>query len=83
MRTQKNQPIKVWGKVTFYNDLIEIFKDETSKNYRAAKQFQLLVLKGRVQNDFVNNLVGNLTTVSYDDVRDIPVPMKSIISLAS
>jgi hypothetical protein len=75
------QPIKVGDKVTFDNDKIEIFKTETSSDDKAVKQYQQLVLGGIDQVGIVKELVGNLTTVSYPDGWDLPVPTKYLIIL--
>jgi len=81
MASQKNQAIKVEDKVTFDNDKIEIFKAETSSNDKAIKQYQQLVLGGIDQVGVVKEFLGNLTTVSYPDGWDLPVPTKYLIVL--
>ncbi|MFT3680691.1 MAG: hypothetical protein QM791_10495 [Ferruginibacter sp.] len=82
MKTGKaNQPIKVGDKVTFDNDKIEIFKSETSSNEKAIRQYQQLVLGGVDQIGMVKKLAGNLTTVSYPDGWELPVPTKYLIVL--
>ena len=79
--TQKEQPIKIGDKVTFDNDKIEIFKAETSSDDKAVKQYQKLVLAGIDQVGLVKEFLGNLTTVSYPDGWDLPVPTKYLIVL--
>ena len=81
MATQQDQPNKVWDKVTFDNNQIEIFKDATHKNDKAVKQFQQLILIGRGKVDCVKDLAENLTTVCYYDGWEEPVQTKYPISL--
>ena len=83
MTTQKNKSIKVGDKVTFDNDQVEILKAETSTNNKAVRQYQQLVLGGIDQLGVVKELGGNLTTVSYPDGWDLPVPTKYLIVLPS
>ena len=75
------EPIRVGDKVIFDNDKIEIFKLETSSEEKAVKQYQQLVLGGIDQVGVVKELGGNLTTVSYPDGWDLPVPTKYLIIL--
>ena len=79
--TSVNQKMKIGDKVTFDNDKIEIFKAETSSNEKAVKQYQQLVLAGIDQVGVVKEFLGNLTTVSYSDGWDLPVPTKYLIVL--
>jgi len=83
MTTQLHTAINVSDKVTFYNDKIEIFKAETSSDDNAVRQYQQLVLGGIDQVGVVKELGSNLTTVSYPDGWNLPVPTKSIIFLPS
>jgi hypothetical protein len=83
MTTQMNKKIKVGDKVTFDNDKVEIFKAETSSNDKAFRQYQQLFLGGIDQVGVVKELGGNLTTVSYPDGWDLPVPTKYFIVLPS
>ena len=83
MTTQLNQTIQVGDKVTFDNDKIEIFKAETSSDEKAVRQYQQLVLGGIDQIGVVKELGDNLTTVSYPDGWDLPVPTKYLIVLPS
>lgn len=83
MTTQLNKTIKVGDKVTFDNDQIEIFKAETSSYDKAVRQYQQLVLGGIDQVGVVKESGGNLTTVSYPDGCDLPVPTKYLIVLPS
>jgi hypothetical protein len=83
MTTQFSKPIKVGDKVTFDNYQIEVLKAETSSNYKAVRQYQQLVLVGIDQIGVVKELGGNLTTVSYPDCWDLPVPTKYLIVLPS
>jgi len=83
MTTQMNKKIKIGDKVTFDNDKIEIFKAETSSKEKAIQQYQQLVLGGIDQVGVVKEFLGNLTTVSYPDGWDLPVPTKYLIVLPS
>lgn len=76
-----NQTVKIGDKVTFDNDKIAIFKQETSSNDKAIKQYQQLVLGGVDQVGIVKELNGNLTTVAYPDGWELPVPTKYLIVL--
>ena len=77
------EEIKIGDKVTFDNDQIELFKAETSSNDKSVKQYQQLVLGGIDLIGIVKELNGNLTTVSYPDGWDLPVPTKYLIVLPS
>ena len=80
--TKVNQRINIGGdKVTFDSNKIEIFRSETSSDDKAVKQYQQLVLAGVEQVGIVKEFVGNLTTGSYPDGWDLPVPTKYIIVL--
>ncbi len=83
MTTQLNKTLQVGDKVTFDNDKIEIFKAETSSDDKAVRQYQQLVLGGIDQVGVVKELGDNLTTISYDDGWDLPVPTKYLIVLPS
>ncbi|MFZ2784947.1 MAG: hypothetical protein WAZ36_11135 [Sediminibacterium sp.] len=83
MTNQMNKTIKVGDRVTFDNDKIEIFKEETRSNEKAVRQYQQLVLGGIDQVGVVKELGGNLTTVSYPDGWGLPVPTKYLIVLPS
>ena len=78
---ERQQKIKVGDRVTFDNDKIEIFKAETSSEEKAVKQYRQLVLAGIDQIGIVKELGGNLTTVSYPDGWQLPVPTKYLIVL--
>jgi len=81
MTTQLNWEINVGDKVIFDNDKIELFKAETSSNDKAVRQYQQIVLGGIGQVGVVKELGGNLTTVSYPDGWELPVPTKYLIVL--
>ncbi len=83
MTTQLHTTIKVGDKVIFDNDRIEIFKAETSRGDKAMIQYQQLVLGGIDKVGVVKELGGNLTTVSYSDGWELPVPTKYLIVLPS
>ena len=73
--------LRVGSKVTFDTDKITIFKEETSSPDKDIQQYQKLVLAGADQIGTVKELSGNLTTVSYPDGWDIPVPTKYLVLL--
>jgi hypothetical protein len=79
--TNAKKTIKVGDKVTFDNDKIDIFKAETNSEDEAIKQYRKLVLAGIDQVGVVKELGGNLTTVSYPDGWELPVPTKYLIVL--
>jgi hypothetical protein len=80
-KTDTRPVIKVGDKVTFDNDKIEIFKAETNSSDKAIRQYQQIVLGGIDQIGIVKELSGNLTTVSYPDGWELPVPTKYLIVL--
>lgn len=80
---QVKSTIKVGDSVTFDTGKIEVFKTETSGDDKAVKQYQQLVLAGIDQVGLVKSIVGNLTTVSYPDGWDLPVPTKYLVLLSS
>lgn len=82
-KIQQNQEIKVGDKVIFDNDKIEVFKEETSGDDKAIRQYQQLVLGGVDQIGVVKELGSGLTTVSYPDGWDLPVPTKYLVALPS
>jgi hypothetical protein len=75
------QMIKVGDKVIFDNTKIENFKAETSSPDQAVQQYRQLILAGIDQIGVVKGLGGNLTTVSYPDGWELPVPTKYLIVL--
>lgn len=83
MQTELKQTIKVGDKVTFDNDQIESFKAETNIDNREIQQYRKLVLAGINQVGIVKELGDNLTTISYPDGWDLPVPTKYLIILPS
>ena len=79
---QKAQPgLRVGDRVTFDNDKVEQFKAETNNPDLAVQQYRQLILAGVDQVGVVKELGGNLTTVSYEDGWDVPVPTKYLIAL--
>ena len=80
---QQKQAIEIGDKVIFDKNKIEVFKAETSGTDKAIRQYQQLVLGGIDQVGVVKELGGNLTTVSYPDGWDLPVPTKYLIVLPS
>ena len=75
--------LKVGDKVTFDSDKIEDFILETTSNEKPIKDYQKLVLGGVNQIGVVKKLGGDLTTVSYPDGWDLPVPSKYLVVLPS
>lgn len=73
--------LKIGDKVTFDNDKIELFKAETSSSDKAVRQYQKLVLGGIDQVGVVKEFGFDLTTVSYPDGWELPVPTKYLINL--
>jgi hypothetical protein len=73
--------LKIGDKVTFDTDQVETFKQETSGQDKAIQDYQKLVLGGVNQVGVVKGLNGNLTTVSYPDSWDLPVPTKYLVVL--
>lgn len=80
---EKLNRISVGDKVTFDNDRIEEFKAETDLDNKEIQQYRKLVLAGIDQVGVVKELNGNLTTVSYPDGWDLPVPTKYLLVLPS
>jgi hypothetical protein len=82
MKSDKVQrTINVGDKVTFDNDKIENFKAETSSPDKVVQQYRQLILAGIDQIGVVKELGVNLTTVSYPDGWELPVPTKYLIVL--
>lgn len=81
MNTQANQKIKVGDKVTFDNDKVEVFKAETNLDSKEIQQYRKLVLAGIDQVGIVKEPSITMTTVSYPDGWDLPIPTKYLIVL--
>lgn len=81
MLNQISINIKVGDKVTFDNDKVDLFKAETTSDDKSVRQYQQLVLAGIDQVGVVKALGGNLTTVSYPDGWELPVPTKYLVIL--
>jgi hypothetical protein len=81
MSTQKRQKIKAGDKVTFDNDQIEIFKAETNLDNKEIQQYRKLVLAGIDQVGTVKEAGATMTTVSFEDGWDLPIPTKYLIVL--
>lgn len=73
--------LKIGDRVTFDKNQIELFKAETSSENQAIKQYQKLVLGGIDQIGIVKEFGDTLTTISYPDGWDLPVPTKYLIVL--
>jgi hypothetical protein len=72
---------KIGDKVTFDNEQIELFNAETSSPDKAVQDYRRLVLAGIDQIGTVKEPGTNLTTVSYPDGWDLPIPTKYLIVL--
>jgi hypothetical protein len=75
--------LRIGDKVIFNSDKIEIFKAETSADSKAVRDYQNLVIAGVDQIGTVKEPGHNLTTVSYDDGWDLPIPTKYLVVLPS
>lgn len=73
--------MKIGDKVIFDGDKIEIFRAETSGPDKAIQDYQKLVLGGIDQVGVVKEYGQSLTTVSYPDGWDLPVPTKYLVKL--
>ena len=81
MDTAKKQLLKIGDKVTFDNDNIESFKAETSSENKDIKKYRELVLAGIDQVGIVKEAGVIMTTVSYADGWELPIPTKYLIVL--
>lgn len=81
MNSKSNSQIKVGDKVTFDNDKIEVFKAETNLDNKEIQQYRKLVLSGIDQVGIVKEQGVTMTTVSYPDGWDLPIPTKYLIVL--
>ena len=81
MNNQNKLPIQVGDKVTFDNDKIEIFKAETNLDNKEIQQYRKLILAGIDQVGIVKEPGATMTTVSYPDGWDLPIPTKYLIVL--
>lgn len=66
--------MQIGDKVQFDINQVETFKQETSGKDKAIQNYQKLVLGGVDQIGTVKGFNGYLTTVSYPDGWDLPVP---------
>ena len=73
--------IQVGAKVTFDNDKIEVFKKETNLDNKEIQQYRKLVLAGIDQVGIVKEPGVTMTTVSYSDGWDLPIPTKYLVVL--
>ncbi len=78
--TQINS-LKPGDRVIFDNSKVEIFKAETSNPDKSVQQYQQMVLGGLGQIGIVKEYGDNLSTVSYPDGWELPVPTKYLIVL--
>lgn len=73
--------IKIGDKVTFDSDMIETFIKETTSENTEVMKYQKLVMAGIDQIGTVKVLGEPLTTVSYPDGWDMPIPTKYLVVL--
>lgn len=76
-----NSILKAGDKVTFDSDKVESFISETNIDSPEIKQYQKLVLAGVNQVGVVKEFGEPLTTVSYPDGWDLPIPTKYLVLL--
>ena len=81
MNSQTHPKIKVGDKVIFDNKKIEVFKKDTDVDNKEIQQYRKLVLAGIEQVGVVKEFDITMTTVSYPDGWDLPVPTKYLIIL--
>lgn len=79
MNSQANTNIKVGDKVTFDDDKIELFNAETNLDNKEILQYKKLVLAGIHQIGVVIEPGVTMTTVSYPDGWELPIPTKYLI----
>ncbi len=73
--------LTIGEKVTFDNDKIELFKSETNSKSLEITKYQELVLSGIDQIGTVKEFGENITTVSFDDGWELPIPTKYLLLL--
>lgn len=75
--------IKLGDNVTFDADQVDVFTQETNGDNPELKKYQMLVLAGVNQVGVVKAMGPgeNLTTVSYPDGWDLPIPTKYLVVL--
>ena len=81
MSSQTKHQIRIGDKVTFDNDKIEVFKVETNLDNKEIQQYRKLVLAGIDQVGIVKEPGVTMTTVSYPDGWDLPIPTKYLVIL--
>ena len=79
----KVNSVAIGERVTFDNNRIEEFKAETDIDNKEIQQYRKLVLAGIDEIGVVTEVNENLTTVSYPDGWDLPVPTKYLLVLPS
>lgn len=79
MKSQTKHQISIGDKVTFDNDKIEVFKAETNLDNKEIQQYRKLVLAGIDQVGIVKEPGDTMTTVSYPDGWDLPIPNKYLV----
>lgn len=73
--------LKIGDKVTFDSDKVETFIIETTGDNPEILKYQQLVLAGVNQVGVVKALGEPLTTVSYPDGWDMPIPSRYLVLL--
>lgn len=73
--------INAGDKVTFDTDSIEQFKEETNSQDKAVQNYRNLVLAGIDQVGTVKEVGYDLTTVTFSDGLELPIPTKYLVVL--
>lgn len=73
--------IKVGDKVTFDNDQVELFKEETNSQDKGVQDYRNLVLSGIDETGTVKEIGQALTTVVFNDGWELPIPTKYLLVL--
>jgi hypothetical protein len=75
------QQLKVGDKVTFDNDNINVFIEETTNVSAEITKYQKLVLAGINQIGTIKEYGLDMSTVSFNDGWDLPIPNKYLVVL--
>jgi hypothetical protein len=71
--------MRVGDKVVFDMEFVMKFIEETTTDNESLLQYQKLILAGANQIGVIKKLGDPLTTVSYPDGWDLPIPTKYLI----
>ena len=77
------QKLQQGDKVKFNLDKVDDFISETTNVNREIDQYQKIVLSGRDQIGTIKELGINLSTVSFDDGWELPIPTKYLVLLSN